>query len=81
MWALKQIHNRIVQPGKGEVLESSLMAFTLTRLNIFSFQCCNDIVEGRFPLKQDIVLRLAALHMHQHALSTKMGKVTVKGIR
>ena len=47
------------------------------------FQCCNDVVQGRFAseLKYDIALRLAALHMQQHAISSNMqGKVTVKAI-
>lgn len=46
-------------------------------------QCCNDVVQERFApeLKYDIALRIAALHMHQHALANKMqGKLTVKNI-
>ena len=38
-------------------------------------QCCNDVVQERFAL------RIAALHMHQHALTNKMQtKFTVKNI-
>lgn len=47
------------------------------------FQCCNDVVQERYApeLKYDIALRLAALHIHQHAVSNNMtGKVTVKMI-
>ncbi|PSN30565.1 hypothetical protein C0J52_26752, partial [Blattella germanica] len=46
-------------------------------------QCCNDVVQERYApeLKYDIALRLAALHIHQHAISNNMtGKVTVKAI-
>ncbi|KAJ9585424.1 hypothetical protein L9F63_002771, partial [Diploptera punctata] len=45
--------------------------------------CCNDVVQERYApeLKYDIALRLAALHIHQHAISNNMaGKVTVKAI-
>lgn len=47
------------------------------------FQCCNDVVQERYApeLKYDIALRLAALHIHQHAISNNMtSKVTVKAI-
>ncbi|GFT36302.1 FERM and PDZ domain-containing protein 4, partial [Nephila pilipes] len=43
--------------------------------------CCNDVVEERFTpeLKYDIALRLTALNMQQHCLSTGIqGKITVK---
>lgn len=46
-------------------------------------QCCNDVVQERFApeLKYDIALRIAALHMHQHAITNKMqAKLTVKNI-
>ncbi|XP_049847284.1 uncharacterized protein LOC126299428 isoform X1 [Schistocerca gregaria] len=46
-------------------------------------QCCNDVVQERYApeLKYDIALRLAALHIYQHALSNNMsGKITVKAI-
>ncbi|XP_063233819.1 uncharacterized protein LOC134537383 isoform X2 [Bacillus rossius redtenbacheri] len=46
-------------------------------------QCCNDVVQERYApeLKYDIALRLAALNIHQHAISNNMaGKITVKAI-
>lgn len=46
-------------------------------------QCCNDVVHERFApeLKYDIALRLAALHMQQHALSSGLqGKINIKAI-
>ena len=38
---------------------------------MFLFQCCNDVVQERFApeLKYELALRLAALHIHQHAVS------------
>ena len=38
---------------------------------MFFFQCCNDVVQERFApeLKYELALRLAALHIHQHAVS------------
>ncbi len=48
------------------------------------FQCCNDVVHERYApeLKYDTALRLAALHIHQHAISNNIpyNKVTVKSI-
>ncbi|XP_054270048.1 uncharacterized protein LOC128991297 isoform X2 [Macrosteles quadrilineatus] len=45
-------------------------------------QCCNDVVQERYApeLKYDIALRLAALHIHQHAISNNIppSKITVK---
>ncbi|KAF0310745.1 FERM and PDZ domain-containing protein 4 [Amphibalanus amphitrite] len=46
-------------------------------------QCCTDVVQERFApeLKYDVALQLAALHVHQHALSNNLqGKITVKNI-
>ncbi|XP_035225334.1 uncharacterized protein LOC118197886 isoform X2 [Stegodyphus dumicola] len=46
-------------------------------------QCCNDVVQERFApeLKYDIALRLAALHIQQHCLSSGMqGKITIKAV-
>ncbi|XP_064482269.1 uncharacterized protein LOC135395026 isoform X2 [Ornithodoros turicata] len=46
-------------------------------------QCCNDMVQERFApeLKYDVALRLAALHIQLHALSSGMqGKVTIKSV-
>ena len=48
-----------------------------------SFQCCNDVVQERFgsELKYDVALRLAALHIQQHAISSNMsGKISVKAV-
>jgi hypothetical protein len=35
-------------------------------------QCCNDVVQERFSpeLKYEVALRLAALHLHQHATAS-----------
>ncbi|XP_025410500.1 FERM and PDZ domain-containing protein 4 isoform X3 [Sipha flava] len=56
-------------------------------LNAFEYlylQCCNDVVQERYApeLKYDIALRLAALHIHQHAMVNNIPycKVTVKAI-
>ncbi|XP_050521088.1 FERM and PDZ domain-containing protein 4 isoform X2 [Daktulosphaira vitifoliae] len=56
-------------------------------LNAFEYlylQCCNDVVQERYApeLKYDIALRLAALHIHQHAMANNIPycKVTVKAI-
>ncbi|KAK7065646.1 Frmpd3p, partial [Halocaridina rubra] len=46
-------------------------------------QCCNDVIQERFSpeLKYDVALRLAALHIQQHALTNNMpSKVSVKNI-
>ncbi|PRD29512.1 UNVERIFIED_CONTAM: Frmpd4 [Trichonephila clavipes] len=46
-------------------------------------QSCNDVVKERFApeLKYDVALRLAALHLQQHAVSSGMqGKLVVKAI-
>lgn len=47
----------------------------------FYNQCCNDIVQERFSpeLKYEIALRLSALHILQHALST--GAMTNNGTK
>lgn len=50
----------------------------------FLLKCCNDVVQERYApeLKYDIALRLAALHIHQHAMANNIPycKVTVKAI-
>ncbi|CAH1777483.1 unnamed protein product, partial [Owenia fusiformis] len=54
-----------------------------TAFEYFYMQCCNDIVEERFSgeVKFDMALRLAALHMQEHALNNHMaGKILVKNI-
>ncbi|XP_035215953.1 uncharacterized protein LOC118189460 isoform X2 [Stegodyphus dumicola] len=46
-------------------------------------QCCNDVVKERFApeLKYDVALRLAALHLQQHAVTSGIqGKMVVKAI-
>lgn len=47
-------------------------------------QCCNDVTQERFApeLQYDIALRLAALHIYQHALVNNMSasKLTVKTV-
>ncbi|XP_071039228.1 uncharacterized protein [Parasteatoda tepidariorum] len=46
-------------------------------------QSCNDVVQERFApeLKYDVALRLAALHLQQHAIASGMqGKLVVKAI-
>ena len=64
-------------------------AYDLLRQDSVAFeylyvQCCNDVVQERFApeLKYDVALRLAALHIHQHAVSTNgaMAKVNLKSI-
>lgn len=64
-------------------MPSLLLIIRTHIISISLSQCCNDVVQERFApeLKYDIALRIAALHMHQHALTNKMqGKLTVKNI-
>lgn len=61
-----------------DLLRKDSMAFEYLYL-----QCCNDVIQERFSpeLKYDVALRLAALHIQQHALSNNMAaKVSVKNI-
>ncbi|KAK3596512.1 hypothetical protein CHS0354_021016 [Potamilus streckersoni] len=49
----------------------------------FYLQCCNDVIQERFAseLKPEIILRLAALHISQHAASSNIiGKINIKTI-
>ncbi|CAG0887439.1 unnamed protein product [Darwinula stevensoni] len=63
-------------------------AYELLRKDSVAFeylytQCCNDVVNERFApeLKYEVALRLAALHIQQHAMSQNLqGKITVKVI-
>lgn len=65
-------------------------AYELLRTDSVAFeylyvQCCNDVVQERFApeLKYEIALRLAALHIHQHAVSNGLNsgnKVAVKSV-
>ncbi|XP_023290911.2 uncharacterized protein LOC111674523 isoform X1 [Lucilia cuprina] len=54
----------------------------LNSLDYLYLQCCNDVTQERFApeLQPDVALRLAALHMHQHALANNVSasKLTVK---
>ncbi|XP_073810969.1 uncharacterized protein [Musca autumnalis] len=54
----------------------------LNALDYLYMQCCNDVSQERFApeLQPDVALRLAALHMHQHALANGVhpSKLTVK---
>ncbi|XP_065354698.1 uncharacterized protein LOC135949159 isoform X2 [Calliphora vicina] len=54
----------------------------LNALDYLYLQCCNDVTQERFApeLQPDVALRLAALHMHQHALANSVpaSKLTVK---
>lgn len=54
----------------------------LNALDYLYMQCCNDVTQERFApeLQPEVALRLAALHMHQHALANNVSpsKLTVK---
>ncbi|XP_037711772.1 uncharacterized protein LOC119548545 isoform X1 [Drosophila subpulchrella] len=54
----------------------------LHALDYLYLQCCNDVNQERFApeLQPELALRLAALHMHQHALANNFSpaKLTVK---
>ncbi|KAH8369385.1 hypothetical protein KR009_009257 [Drosophila setifemur] len=54
----------------------------LHALDYLYMQCCNDVNQERFApeLQPELALRLAALHMHQHALANNFApaKLTVK---
>lgn len=54
----------------------------LDLIMILFFQCCNDVVNDRFPdLKGDTILKLAALQIQQHAISSNAsGKINLKAI-
>ncbi|XP_047475447.1 uncharacterized protein LOC125029539 isoform X5 [Penaeus chinensis] len=61
-----------------DLLRKDSMAFEYLYL-----QCCNDVIQERFApeLQFDVALRLAALHIQQHALTNNMAaKVSVKTI-
>ncbi|XP_061164682.1 uncharacterized protein LOC133173697 isoform X4 [Saccostrea echinata] len=49
----------------------------------FYMQCCNDVVNERFPeLKGELVYKLAALHIQQHVMSNNnvASKINIKAI-
>lgn len=56
----------------------------LTALDYLYTQCCNDVIQERFApeLPYDMALRLAALHIYQHALANTIpaSKLTLKVI-
>ncbi|CAG9787962.1 unnamed protein product [Diatraea saccharalis] len=56
----------------------------LAALEYLYLQCCNDVAQERFApeLQPDVALRLAALHVHQHALANNQtpAKLTVKAV-
>ncbi|CAH2208056.1 jg21416, partial [Pararge aegeria aegeria] len=56
----------------------------LAALDYLYMQCCNDVAQDRFApeLQPDVALRLAALHIHQHALAHNLSpaKITVKSV-
>ncbi|XP_038214247.1 uncharacterized protein LOC119834042 [Zerene cesonia] len=56
----------------------------LAALDYLYMQCCNDVAQDRFApeLQPEVALRLAALHIHQHALAHNMSpaKLTVKAV-
>ncbi|KAG5680286.1 hypothetical protein PVAND_009804 [Polypedilum vanderplanki] len=56
----------------------------LNALDYLFLQCCNDVIQERFApeLQPDVALRLAALHMHHHALANNISpaKLTVKTV-
>ncbi|XP_069967957.1 uncharacterized protein [Bactrocera oleae] len=56
----------------------------LNALDYLYMQCCNDVTQERFApeLQPEVALRLAALHMHQHALANNISptKLTVKAV-
>ncbi|CAG9765036.1 unnamed protein product [Ceutorhynchus assimilis] len=64
------------------ITAASLAQKDLNALDYLYSQCCNDVIQERFSpeLQYDTALRLAALHMYQHALANNMqaNKLTVK---
>ncbi|XP_022827993.1 uncharacterized protein LOC111357493 isoform X2 [Spodoptera litura] len=56
----------------------------LAALEYLYLQSCNDVAQERFApeLQPEVALRLAALHMHQHALANNLppAKLTVKAV-
>ncbi|CAH2000524.1 unnamed protein product, partial [Acanthoscelides obtectus] len=57
----------------------------LHALDYLYTQCCNDVVQERFApeLQADTALRLAALHVYQHAMANgvqQAAKITVKAV-
>ncbi|CAD5114736.1 DgyrCDS3777 [Dimorphilus gyrociliatus] len=59
---------------------SELLTIDSIAFDYFYMQCCNDVVEERHAshLKYDVLLRLSALQIHQHASASNLQKVNVK---
>ncbi|XP_013139382.1 PREDICTED: uncharacterized protein LOC106103999 [Papilio polytes] len=68
-----------VPSSAGELARRDLAA-----LDYLYVQCCNDVLQERFApeLQPEVALRLAALHVHQHALANNLSpaKLTVKTV-
>ncbi|KAK9730545.1 FERM central domain [Popillia japonica] len=68
-----------VPSSAGDLAQTDLVA-----LDYLYIQCCNDVIQERFApeLQYDTALRLAALHIYQHALANNIpgSKLTVKTI-
>ncbi|KAL3278442.1 hypothetical protein HHI36_013763 [Cryptolaemus montrouzieri] len=68
-----------VPPSAAALAERDLHA-----LDYLYTQCCNDVIQERFApeLQYDTALRLAALHIYQHAIANNIsaGKLTMKTI-
>ncbi|KAI4458605.1 membrane associated guanylate kinase-related [Holotrichia oblita] len=68
-----------VPSSAGDLAQTDLVA-----LDYLFIQCCNDVIQERFApeLQYDTALRLAALHIYQHALANNIpgSKLTVKTI-
>ncbi|XP_055547639.1 uncharacterized protein LOC129731566 [Wyeomyia smithii] len=66
------------------VSAAALAQRDLNALDYLFLQCCNDVTQERFApeLQPEVALRLAALHMHQHALANNISpaKLTVKTV-
>uniref|UniRef100_A0A182N6Q9 FERM domain-containing protein n=1 Tax=Anopheles dirus TaxID=7168 RepID=A0A182N6Q9_9DIPT len=66
------------------VSAAALAQKDLNALDYLFLQCCNDVTQERFApeLQPEVALRLAALHMHQHALANNISpaKLTVKTV-
>ncbi|XP_060073323.1 uncharacterized protein LOC132553128 [Ylistrum balloti] len=60
-----------------DLLNEEPMAF-----EYFYMQCCNDVVQEKFPeLKGETVLKLSALQIQQHAMhNNTTGKINIKAI-
>ena len=66
-----------VPPDAYDLLRTDSVAFEYLYV-----QCCNDVVQERFApeLKYEVALRLAALHIHQHAVSNGLNSGNKVGL-